>query len=121
MYKAQGIKLREFREKSRCTLNNVAKKTNITTNYLSLIERGQRKPSEIVMYSLAKFYQVNPLEIFSLYGIIPTKELEKIVSSPSLIKILSSISADDSFTDEEKELISKTLQEEVENLLQKKR
>lgn len=121
MYCEQGEKLKKLREKTGYSLAKVSKKIDVTSNYLSLIERGQRKPSEVVMYKLAQFYNLNPIEIFSLYGIIPTEQLEKIISSPSLVKILSHISSDDDFTDGEKEELSQAIQEEILKILEKKR
>lgn len=121
MYIKQGEKIKNLRNSLGYTLSFVAKNLDVTTNYLSLIERGQRKPSEIVMYKMSKFYELNPMEIFSLYGTVPTEQIEKIISCPSLIKIISTLSTDDRFTEEEKNEISKILQEEVLKLLDKRR
>lgn len=120
MYAKQGIKIKEMRTSHGYTLEQVAKKLHITTNYLSLIERGKRKPSEVVMYGLANHFNLNPIEIFSLYGSVPTTELDRVISSPSLVKILSNLSADESFTEEEKEMLYQGLQEEVFKILEKR-
>lgn len=120
MYREQGEKLKELRTSLGLTLNFVSKKLNITTNYLSLIERGLRKPSEVIMYKMAEFYKLNPIEIFSLYGTVPTEQIEKIISFPSLVKILSNLSADERFSEEEKITLSQAIQEEVEKLLKKR-
>ena len=121
MYEEQGKKLKELRISLGYTLAFVAKRLDITINYLSLIERGQRKPSEVVMYKMSEFYNLNPIEIFSLYGIVPAEQIEKIISCPSLVKIISNLSADDRFTEEEKDEISNLLQEEIFKLLDKRR
>lgn len=121
MYNKQGEKLKILRNSLGYTLSFVAKNLGVTTNYLSLIERGQRKPSEIIMYNLARFYGLNPIEIFSLYGTIPTEQIEKLISCPDLVKILSILDIDNDFTEVEKEEISKVLQEEVLKLLNRKK
>ena len=121
MYVEQGKKLKELRISFGYTLAFVAKRLDITINYLSLIERGQRKPSEVVMHRMSEFYNLNPIEIFSLYGIVPTEQIEKIISCPSLVKIISNLSADDRFSEEEKDEISNLLQEEIFKLLDKRR
>lgn len=121
MYSKQGKRLKELRASLGYTLAFVAKKLDITTNYLSLIERGERKPSEIVMYKMSEFYKLNPIEIFSLYGTIPTEQVEKIISCPSLVKIISQLSTDERFTEEEKEGISSVLQEEIFKIIEKRR
>lgn len=121
MYELQGKKLKSLRNSFGYTLSFVSKKLNITTNYLSLIERGQRKPSEVIMYKLAEFYELNPIEIFSLYGVVPTSELEKIISCPSLVEILSNIDSDKDFTEEEKLALSTILKEEIFKLLKNRK
>lgn len=121
MYENQGEKLKQLRKSFGYTLKHVSKKLDITINYLSLIERGQRKPSEVIMYKMAEFYNLNPIEIFSLYGTVPTEQIEKIISCPSLVKILSNLSSDDRFTEEEKDGISNLLQNEISKLLKKRR
>ena len=121
MYSEQGKRLKELRISLGYTLAFVARKLDITTNYLSLIERGERKPSEIVMYKMSEFYKLNPIEIFSLYGTIPTEQVEKIISCPSLVKIISQLSTDERFTEEEKEGISSVLQEEIFKNIEKRR
>ena len=73
------------------------------------------------MYNMAKFYNLNPIEIFSLYGIVPTKELEKVISCPNLVEILSNIDSDSGFTEEEKESLSNILKEEILKLLDKRK
>ena len=73
------------------------------------------------MYKLAEFYNLNPIEVFSLYGIIPTKELEKVISCPSLVDILTQIDSDDGFTEEEKKGLSNILQEEILKMLNKRK
>lgn len=121
MYIEQGKKLKNLRNSLGYTLSFVAENLDVTTNYLSLIERGKRRPSEIVMYKMSKFYKLNPMEIFSLYGTVPIEQIEKIISCPSLIKIISTLNTDDRFTKEEKNEISKILQEEVLKLLKKRK
>lgn len=121
MYKKQGEKLKILRNSLGYTLSFVSKNLGVTTNYLSLIERGQRKPSEIIMYKISKFYELNPIEVFSLYGTVPTEQIEKIISCDSLIKIISTLSTDDRLTEEEKDKISKILQEEVFKLLDRRK
>ncbi len=121
MYEKQGEKIKNLRKSFGYTLEFVSNKLGITTNYLSLIERGERKPSEVVMYKMSEFYNLNPIDIFSLYGTIPAEQIEKIISCPSLVKILSHLSEDDIFTEEEKAEISNILQEETLKILNKRK
>lgn len=119
VYNHQGAELKEIRTKLGLTLSYVGDKIGVTTNYVSLIERGKRKPSDVVMYKIAKLYNLPPIEVFGLYGSIPKEQIEKIISFPSLVKIISNIEDDKRLTDEEKEKISKTLLDEALYLLKK--
>lgn len=121
MYKKQGEELKQLRKSLKCTLNKVCKELRITPNYLSLIERGKRKPSESIMYDMAEFYHLNPVEIFSLYGTIPKEEIEKFISYQSLIKILSILNSEVELTKEEKNVISNLIEQEILKILEKRR
>lgn len=121
MYEAQGQKLKECRTNHKLSLAKVAKKINVSANYLSMIERGLRKPSEVVMYALAQFYGIDSHEIFAMYDKIPTEQLNRIINSPSLVRILSKLDSDERFTDEEKLEISDALEKEISKILEKKR
>ena len=120
MYIEQGRTLRDIREKFGYSLDVASKKMGITTNYLSLIERGKRKPSEKVQQKISSVYKLKDDEMFKLYGDIKSKNLEKIISSTSLIDILSSISSDINFTESEKNELSKAIQEEVFKIIKKR-
>lgn len=120
MYIEQGRTLRDIREKFGYSLDVASKKMGITTNYLSLIERGKRKPSEKVQQKISSAYKLKDDEMFKLYGDIKSKNLEKIISSTSLIDILSSISSDINFTESEKNELSKAIQEEVFKIIKKR-
>ncbi|MGU9269780.1 helix-turn-helix domain-containing protein [Clostridium perfringens] len=120
MYIEQGKMLRDIREKFGYSLDVASKKMDITTNYLSLIERGKRKPSKKVQQKISSVYKLKDDEMFKLYGDIKSNNLEKIISSTSLIDILSSISSDINFTESEKNELSQAIQEEVFKIIKKR-
>lgn len=100
--KSAGEKLRSIRNKEGLSLYKAARNIHITGNYLSLIERGKRVPSNEVLINIADFYNISREELFSLYDKIPPntkyEELTK-----ELRKIITQISIDNKLTTEEKE------------------
>ena len=56
--------LKELREGKNITQEQVAKATNKTTRYISMIEQGLRNPSDTLKEELAKLYNVSIAQIF---------------------------------------------------------
>lgn len=106
-----GGKLKELRKKTNLSIFKVAKKINISGNYLSLLERGVNAPSDAVIISLAEFYNIDPQIIFKWYGKIIPPTSEQLDNVPSLKKIITDISVDPRLTDTEKEEFAKRVYE----------
>ena len=71
--------LKELRMKKCLKQNEAAFLIGITPTYLSLLERGSKNhPSQAVMKSLARVYDVTPVEIFKAVEKSNIKEGEKI-------------------------------------------
>lgn len=58
------MSLKELREKSNLTQEQVAKLTGFTIRYISLLENGERNPSDNAKTKLAKAFRVPEVEIF---------------------------------------------------------
>lgn len=56
--------LKELRESRKITQEQVAKATNKTTRYISMIEQGLRNPSDTLKEDLSKLYKVSILQIY---------------------------------------------------------
>lgn len=56
--------LKELREEAKLTQKYVAEKTNVTETYISLLENGNRNPSDKMKKQLAKLYKVKVTDIF---------------------------------------------------------
>ena len=56
--------LKELREKAKLTQKDVAEKTNVTETYISLLENGNRNPSDKMKKQLAELYKVKVTDIF---------------------------------------------------------
>lgn len=72
-----GRFLKEVRESkgySTYTVNNL---TDISQSYISLIEKGKRKPSAVILKTLAPIYSLNYLDLYEMAGYIDLIEDEK--------------------------------------------
>lgn len=56
--------LKELREKQKITQEQASKTLNITKEYLSMIERAERNPSDSLKEKMAKLYKVSITDIF---------------------------------------------------------
>ena len=56
--------LQELRINKNLTQEEVGKLTDTTKDYISLLERGKRNPSDKMKEKLAKIYGVNIVQIF---------------------------------------------------------
>jgi len=59
-----GKRLRALRKATSLSRERVAERTNITSNYLGEIERGEKWPSLQVLSALAKALDVSPARFF---------------------------------------------------------
>lgn len=56
--------LKELRLKNKITQEEVAKRAGITKDYVSMLERGERRPSDKLKSILANIYNVDSVQIF---------------------------------------------------------
>lgn len=56
--------LQELRENKKTTQEQVAKELEITKEYLSMLERGERNPSDKLKYKMSKLFGVSMYYIF---------------------------------------------------------
>jgi transcriptional regulator with XRE-family HTH domain len=59
-----GKRLRALRKATSLSREKIAERTNITSNYLGEIERGEKWPSLQVLSALAKALDVSPARFF---------------------------------------------------------
>ncbi len=67
--------LKELRENKNITQEETAKKLKITKEYLSMLERGERNPSDKLKHKISKFFGVSMYYIF--LSIEQTKRFKK--------------------------------------------
>lgn len=102
-----GIKLRRIRRFRGESVHKVAKNIGISGNYLSEIERGIKEPSDIVLESIANYYEVNISKMFSLYNRIAPLEKNVLLANPPFRKVVNQLFIDERLTDADKEHLYK--------------
>ncbi|MFP7486448.1 helix-turn-helix transcriptional regulator [Priestia filamentosa] len=88
----KGTQLRKARIEMGYTLEQVAQVTGITSNYISMLERGQQtNPSDDIIIKLAHFFELDESELFISYGKIPLDARCILLDYPELTKAIGSI------------------------------
>lgn len=114
-----GAKLRDLRRIAGLSTYKVGKRVGVSGNYIGMIERGQKSPSEAILASLAEIYEVDRNEIFSLYKRIANDELEQIMQlHPEIRKTMAAISTSKNISDKEAIMIARRLEEITAELFQ---
>lgn len=104
-----GTMLRALRKEKGLSIFKVAKELNISGNYLSQIERDIKVPSEVVIYRIAKFYELDPEELLFKFGKTMPAWTKDVIDIPHLKKIVTEISNDKRIENDQKERIAKEL------------
>ena len=60
----KNLTMQQLRLKSKKTQEQVAKETGVTKDYISLLERGLRNPSDNLKKKLAQVYSTDVIQIF---------------------------------------------------------
>ncbi len=84
------------------SLAEVCKSLEVSTNYLSSVERGQ-PPSDRFISLAAEFYGIDEDSLFILWGKVPILAKEEIRENESLQRTLSEIRRNSKLTDEQKQ------------------
>ncbi len=92
IYKKAGINIRMFRKKEKLNLEELAKKSGISTSFLSNIEKGSRKPTLETIEKIANALGIGTATVFSdklSLTYLPeentvTLEIMKLISSKNL-------------------------------------
>lgn len=116
-----GEQIKKLRLAKKNSIYTVAKSIHISGNYLSEIERGVKEPSDVVLCSIAEYYDIERSELFALYDRVAPEEAHLLAQSPHLRKVITQLSADEQLTDGEKEFLSKEFQKLYEKMVKRNR
>lgn len=86
-----GIYIRNLRIKNNLTLAQVSKMLNVSINYISQMERGERKATEQFISEFSKLYQVNEDLLFRKAGRIPIDVMEELRDNITLQRAIAFI------------------------------
>lgn len=113
--KIAGAKLRELRKATKLSVFKVGRAINMSGNYISQIERGERPASDAALVALADLYGVDQKELFALYGKLPNDEVNMIMQMPELRYLFTEVTSKKGVTDEAR----KEMLEEFKAIAQK--
>lgn len=113
--KIAGAKLRELRKATKLSVFKVGRAINMSGNYISQIERGERPASDAALVAIADLYGVDKKELFALYGKLPNDEIDMIMQMPELRYLFTEVTSKKGVTDEDR----KEMLEEFKMIAQK--
>lgn len=113
--KEAGAKLRELRKATGLSVFKVGRAINMSGNYISQIERGERPASDAALVALADLYGVDQKDLFALYGKLPNDEINMIMQMPELRHLFTEVTSKKGVTDEAR----KEMLEEFKAIAQK--
>lgn len=79
--KELGEYLEKIRKQKPLTLRQVDYKCDVSFSHLSMIEKGTRKASPLVLKELSKVYSISYIDLLEKAGYIDLAEKEKIQST----------------------------------------
>ncbi|MEY8748928.1 helix-turn-helix domain-containing protein [Alkalicoccobacillus gibsonii] len=120
-YKETGEMLRKKRKALNLSQDEVADFVGVSTNYISLIERGSgRIPSGEVLTRMSTIYRVDELELFEAFDKLPTGLMEIVKNSDILKNTLYDIQRNSDLTEAEKAELFKGIQRLYLDLIKKR-
>ncbi len=74
-----GLRIKHLRDRKGWTQENLAEKMDISSNYLSSMERGKENPTLDMLIKMSKSLQVEMWELFDFGHEVSSKELKVIM------------------------------------------
>lgn len=98
-----GKFLEKLRRETNHTLQNVSKELGVSVSYLSLVENGQKMPSDMFIRDIADFYKIDENVLFEKFGKVPLGVVEEISNNPTLQRTLTEIRYNSKLTEAQKQ------------------
>jgi transcriptional regulator with XRE-family HTH domain len=86
-----GEYLSELRASKNIRLTDAARAIGISLPYLKEIEKGLKLPSDLLIRTIADYYQISEDELFRRWGKIPLLAREQFNEMPDLQKVLADV------------------------------
>lgn len=100
-----GKFLRGIRTEKGLTLEKISETLNVSSTFISDVERGKKSPSDQLIRGIANVYEVNEDELFTMYGKVPLVSRDELSRSKTIQNTLGEIARNKKLTDENKEEI----------------
>ncbi|MEC3417054.1 helix-turn-helix transcriptional regulator [Bacillus thuringiensis] len=100
-FKGIGKTLRLRRRKKGLTLETIASYVGVSFNYISELERGDKKkvPSDEILVKLAEILSIDEKEIFEGFGKLPNSLVQELEQNEMLLTTLYEIKNNPNLTD----------------------
>lgn len=106
IYRAElGQYLKDLRKESKMSTRAVGEKLNVSSNYISEIERGIKAPADQTIREFAEVYGVDEDILFEKLRRIPLKATELLETHKRMQSLLSDIQDSDLSKDEQEQLV----------------
>ena len=86
-----GDYLAKLRASKNIRLTDAARKIGISPPYLKEIEKGMKLPSDLLVRSIANFYEISEDDLFSGWGKIPLLAREQFEAVPDIQRVFADI------------------------------
>ena len=103
--------LKRNRKLKGITLKEVAEKLDLSTMYISEIERGKKVPTDKHIKELSKIYGIPEAQLFEGFGRIPENITRELEDDSNLFNTLYEVSNNDKLTKEQKERLYEQLRD----------
>lgn len=104
-----GMLLRLARTRKKLSLQNAAEYVSVSVNYLSMIERMKKSPSDDIINKLSRLYEIDSNEVFKAFGRVPEKLVEYIAENEKLTNLLIEIADNDKISEDEKDVLYESI------------
>ncbi|PHA02996.1 hypothetical protein COE51_01245 [Bacillus pseudomycoides] len=121
-FKEIGKILRDKRKEKNLTLEYIADELDISINYMSQLERGDKNknPSDPIIIQLSEILGIDEKVLFEGFGRLPASLVEEIKSNSVLLDTLYKISNDNNLTNDDRNSLYNQMHDLYLNYINKK-
>lgn len=101
--------LRDRRKELKLTLEEVAQRAGVSTNYISLIERGKNVPSDEIIVKLAEILKIDEVELFLIFNKVPPTMIEELKNDSLLREAIKLLRNATDLDDKDREILNKRI------------
>lgn len=96
-----GRELRGVRKSDKISLEQIAKKSGVSTVYVSEIEREKKVPSDDLIQKLSDAYRIDEKSLYEGFQKLPENSLNKIFTNSELFELIFKLTNTEEIAEEE--------------------